>query len=374
MSERTVGPETVEAPRVSRRRDIRIACGLLLIAGAVGTIVALFQRHEQAKTLVADARTLDLGEVLSPGEVDWPIQISNRANEPIQILGFEASCRCISIEPSELSMNAGESRSVTVRMKWAPSKATAVRQFSEEIYPISKSWPKGQIAWNLHGTVKTAVTFDPVRLFMAGDSIETISPGSFTVSANLPITAVEARCPSSQADVRVQPGDNGGYRVFVAPSPTFKKGTHEFPIYVSVHRRGASTISDIPITVAVRIDGLIVATPDTVVFDSQSQSRSRSQTILFSSKDGRLIRFQDLDVPSDSDLTFEPIASAMGGQFRGTLSQNGTNDTRGGARHVQFTFTLAPSPTSDANIENGLAETVDVKVVDNSYSTITTGP
>jgi hypothetical protein len=102
--------------------------GLLTFASAVaGVFAGRVQRTSGSlPSLYVEEDKLDLGEVNESKEALFSLPISNRTQQPIEILDFETSCDCGKIYPRNLTVPAMGVAIITVELDLTNRSASSL--------------------------------------------------------------------------------------------------------------------------------------------------------------------------------------------------------------------------------------------------------
>lgn len=134
------------------------------IAGVVGLFVLVFwlamksrQMLEAPAALVVDERYLSFGETWEDPVFVWKMPIRNTTDKEIDIAGFDASCSCVSIEPSAVAIAAHGTEEVRLTLNLVKAQRQANLEgedFKVAIQPRIKRSAGSQIGWVVQGKVK----------------------------------------------------------------------------------------------------------------------------------------------------------------------------------------------------------------------------
>lgn len=149
----------------SRRRLVRcwpialvaVACGLALWFG-------VNRPKRYLVSLFVPKSALNLGVVTENSSFQWQLPIRNQSDRSIQIVGFVASCNCVSIEPSRLTIGPGATikLNLTLDLTKAPGYGTGNSwPFKVNLVPRFQSQNTGRLSWTLRGEVRRLVAVSP---------------------------------------------------------------------------------------------------------------------------------------------------------------------------------------------------------------------
>lgn len=181
--------------------------------------------------LVVTAASLDMGTVWEDSKFAWELPVSNRTNNPVKIYDFIVSCGCAVVEPRSLTVPAGGTETVTVKLgltrRSYAEVGKAERPAAVEIIPsLGKGVrPRGR-GWELRGVVRSRITTDVLALHFGDTPVHGQAEVTRTVlvTAHVPVQRLAAFVDAEVATVRVNPRSDGVFEVAVAPRPLLAPG------------------------------------------------------------------------------------------------------------------------------------------------------
>ena len=135
---------------------------LCLLVSATGLGIYWGQTHIVAGIengfLEVDAEHLDFGEVWVQDKFQWTLPIKNTSSDPVELVGFHVSCKCVSFEPASLVVEPAETAEVKLTLNLAtqiPEQSTkASRPFLVRVVPIIKGGLPQYNGWDVRGRVR----------------------------------------------------------------------------------------------------------------------------------------------------------------------------------------------------------------------------
>lgn len=123
----------------------------------------------------------DFGEVWEASRFRWTLPMTNNSKRAIQVDGFDASCNCISVDPSSFVLRPGAVTNVELTMDLTSKVDTRpLRDFSVRLSPKPVNPQLPRVAWVLSGKVRKVVTFEPNVVYF-GEIIRERFPAETTV-------------------------------------------------------------------------------------------------------------------------------------------------------------------------------------------------
>lgn len=202
--------------------------------------------------LRVDPKHLDFGETLARSDFEMRVPITNASDTDIEVFDWDRSCgACTTVEPLTMTIPAGETREVLVRLDLAlPRPATDLtrtREFNKSMgprirYADGREYAGPPMEWSLTGRVRDFVSADPAVVVCKEESIraEAFAPFSINLGYGLDAQAVNANCSPELATVSVVQIDSRKWRLDVTPAPQGSSRFGEFRFAVEVtHATGS---------------------------------------------------------------------------------------------------------------------------------------
>lgn len=114
--------------------------------------------------IVADSDTLALGEVLATDDFSWTLRIFNRSDRAAHLKNVQASCQCTTIEPSELTIDAGGAADLSIKINLSSQLSGLANSQQFEVTVSATAvvgTATGHLRWPLRGIVHGVFHFDP---------------------------------------------------------------------------------------------------------------------------------------------------------------------------------------------------------------------
>jgi hypothetical protein len=179
----------------SETRNGRIA----IAAGMVGLFVLVFWQAMKSRqilseptALVVDDQYISFGGVWEDPVFIWTLPIRNTTNEEIEIAGFAASCSCVKIQPSSITLPAYGTAQVrlTLNLQSAHNEPDLYgKDFQVAIQPRISKGAGSQVGWVVKGKIKQPFAFDPPVIDFKESLVRglRLTPGSAIITCGLDI-------------------------------------------------------------------------------------------------------------------------------------------------------------------------------------------
>jgi hypothetical protein len=201
------------------------------------------QSQEVIGGLVIPSESLDMKEVWEAKDIVWRLPIQNRTSGDIEIQKFLSSCGCTAVEPSRLTIPAGETRTVNLLIDLTHRRveeyALERRPITISIQPITSAARRvNPAAWQIHGIVRSRVTLDAQTVHFGHQAVR----GEPAVKRRVLATV---HVPCQLLDVRVNPlvatatikrrqDDPQRYEITIGVNPELPPGNFQTNAKISV--------------------------------------------------------------------------------------------------------------------------------------------
>jgi len=129
-------------------RGSRLASSALLwnVMGALGVIGGCSggqgpqnRGAESVFPIVVAQEDLDLGAIWATTDYSWTLHLENTSPREVELAELRASCKCLSVEPSPVTIPAKQQSEVTLRLdvSTAPDDNAKVKEPSFPLCPIA---------------------------------------------------------------------------------------------------------------------------------------------------------------------------------------------------------------------------------------------
>jgi hypothetical protein len=193
--------------------------------------------------LVVSTADLDLGDVWDIFEFTRDLTIHNKSGADKKIEDFATSCFCTAVEPRRLTIAAGQSVVVHVRIdpnRRSPDEASlAARPFAVDIWPIQDESLRRRPGWTMHGLFKSRVTLDVPSVHFGQETARGApSPiRKVVATVHVPFARLVAKLePPAIGAVSVapDPGKPDRVEIRITPANTLPTGAFKATVRVDV--------------------------------------------------------------------------------------------------------------------------------------------
>ena len=301
-------------------RMIRIIC----IFGFVA--VCLFLRHSPKNPghllapLRAEPASLDLGEVWPRRDFHHEISITCTHRDPVHIESFTTSCNCTQIEPSSMTIDPGETKSLRLKLDLSAfvqvEPTIWTRPISISTLPVVADGSPPSGTWQLTGRLRFPLAISNPRVTLpeideAGSIAFPVTRIETTKAAD--IASVTVRCDESFG--KLQSEETG--RVVIAtvtPRSDLPGGLVQFPVEFIATTDAGEVLPAVEVLVEGYIRPDLYATPSQIVNGVMEVGQVISQTVKILSRSNRPFTVVDVECPSETHAVPQGEAQ-QGGQF-----------------------------------------------------------
>jgi hypothetical protein len=285
-----------------------------------------------------EATALDLGAVWVGQDFAPSFTIHNRRAGPIEIGEFRTSCGCTAVEPPSLTIPAGGTASVRLRLnlapRWQPEVAVAARPFFVDVRPVAKldehSGPQEQgdcegcsfqapaaketkpsppRSWRFGVLVKNPVTLDRLCLHFGDSPVRGGPAVARKVRAGLqvPEAALRARAVPDLVTVRItpEPGDLGRCELVIAPLPTLPVGAFACKVHLDALLPSGERLPGPALSVWGNVQPAVRALPAQLVLGRGTIGESAESTVTLQGPKGQEWAVDHVELES-ADVTVQP--------------------------------------------------------------------
>lgn len=229
----------------SRRtsRSLAWSRAIILLLLVLICAVAYWMRFAATKAdanagLSVPEDALDFGEVWEDERFQWTLPIKNPTQREVEIVSFQSTPLCTSIEPASLVIPAGDTAEVKLTLDLSRfctfQEGQRVREFVARVAPVIKYDVPGQRGWEIRGRVRASLLVDPIFIDF-GDNVVHGQPAVSRVvkiGAPAPLAKIVPRFDSARVSATLNMLDTGcSYQLEVTPNPSLSQGEFEADIF-----------------------------------------------------------------------------------------------------------------------------------------------
>jgi hypothetical protein len=270
--------------------------------------------HEIIDGLAVDLKDLELGEVWEEGSFFHELPIHNQNETPVKVLDFQVSCGCVAVEPHALSIPAGQTGTIQLKLDLTHRKpgeiGLAARPFALEVRPVTKRAQPSQAGWHLHGAIKSRVALDSLALDFGEFPIRGQSACSRTVVATVQpptsqaVVTFDRNVLAVQTKRRATSSDQ--YELTIAPLPTLESGRFESSVDVDVRTAEGKRLSGVRFPVSGNMQPEVRPLPARVVFGARKIGETAESTVTLQQPASQEWTIDHIELES-SDVDVEEI-------------------------------------------------------------------
>jgi len=253
-------------------------CGFLLcVFGAIGFWFGLKQDGESSDPapfpLVLHENDADFGEALMQEEFHWQLPIRNISSRPVEVIEFQSSCACSSINPKSLVVAPEAMATIDLVLDtsggWKHGDVDSSRDFSIVVSPIIRG-SRGR--WVVKGRVRRPLAFSPPAVLYGETLLQGEALAEKTVLVRSPedLDGLAVDCDSPGVRLESRPSDSlgaGWYELAVLPGKQqMPLGRFEIDVMVTGILRGDEKLPAVPLRLAGLVVADIYAIPDVIRF------------------------------------------------------------------------------------------------------------
>jgi hypothetical protein len=306
---------------------------------------------------------LRIGQVWETDRLEWPLDITNDGDGPVDIQSFRVSCGCVKVTPPALSLLQGQTRQVTLTLdltsganKVPPDERRSARRWGVRIEPALAQGAALKVpSWVLEALVRPVLDRDAEYIECGAHSVldQRGCRGRLRVKALAPIAAIDVVCgsPLLRASVERDVKDSSLFHIEVAPNAALPVGRLESEILLVARRIGEGSLPGQRIPVGGRVVPDVQVFPEAILLGAQPVDARVVQVVALGSLTGVPMRVKGVVAPEGAEV--EPIKTRGGPP--GLHYRVTQRIARAGPQTSQVRFILA-SP----NGEEGQEAVVDV--------------
>jgi HYDIN/CFA65/VesB-like, Ig-like domain len=226
-----------------RKTNLYINLTVLLLAATgaywVGSNPARVRSKEGR--LLVDLAALNFGRTWEDSAFKWDLPVRNPGATDVKIVTFATSCRCVSIEPQQLLVRAGETQYVHLTLD-LHNLSSGPAQAEEALF---SSTIQGELAglhgetfrpvmWTIQGRVRRLFTVSPPVLTFSHPLIEgePFPSRDIQIVSHTRLSRLKASCEPDLGVLVLQPDakDPLKYALRVRPKPDLQAGLFSFRV------------------------------------------------------------------------------------------------------------------------------------------------
>lgn len=325
--ERTV--PTTETPAVPQHRWALFVAALSVAGlGFVQIHRVTEPKPEGYPLVVADPSKLDFGERWEGETFTWTVPVRNTTDRAVWVEEFQVSCGCMSVEPRQVLLTAGETRDVTLRITPTipreTNRATTSTTQVISLFAYGADKKLELLRAHLRGRPATLLTLAPSQFLFERPPVrgETARAVPLTLLPHGDCREIRIDCdPDVRATVRRKDPD---YEIAVVIEPK-QSGAWSKAVRVSLIDGRGQTIGTRSIAVAPTVVEPVVVKPNHHHFGTVPAGSSADLTIVLSSYTGRPYVVRRVE-PSGADITVVRKESPAEYQINWTPSGEGERE------------------------------------------------
>jgi hypothetical protein len=298
------------------------------------------------------AASLNFGEVWENAEFVWVVPIENRSAQEVRITDFSSSCTCSKIEPSKLTIPAGESRKVAMTLdltgaKTAEDYRKAVRDFAVSIEPRCEP-SVGKVNWKIRGRIRVPFVFEQPRLDLGRHSelAQPLPPCKVALTGLVSLAKMTSKTTSPHFQAHIQrTAAPDRFELILTPVKPLPCGFHTFEVQVFPHLADGKELPGKTLPVRVRVESDLQTTPPVVVFGARPLGETAEEVLTLRSLTGQ--SFEVLGVKALGDgLTVERAHEGAAG----TAYQLRQQVVKTQAQHGQVVFCVRTARAGEEDL------------------------
>lgn len=331
-------PETTQAPNSdvpmetsnsqpdSPRWRIASIAILLLVLATTGAFWFGWMGGSQKDGIVVESKYLHLGTVWEDPDFEWKIPLENRSQKTVIIERFTTSCNCLQVEPKSLEIPAGQQREVTLKLNLTfvstRNRDPSTADFTVKLFPHFADSSVPTAGWSVRGRMQRAISLNPRQIRIYGNKLVQGQPfPSITVQGTsiTPLQAIQARSPSSGADLNVvlSNTEKKTFELHVTPPETLSPGPFRFDVILEATSATGKPIPPVKIPVEGMVLADVQAVPTTLALGTRPLGEMVSQTVLLRSVGNHPFEVEGISATSESTtVEFLEIPGTSGKPFQ----------------------------------------------------------
>lgn len=352
------------------RRSLRLAGWLLavLVAAAGGHLLARqFSTPSPTASsipppiLTVPESDLAFGEVWDGVPFERAIRVTNRGTSRVAISRWSISCNCVGVEPARLTLAAGETAMVKVRMQLSStdgsvdgaSKRGGAMPAAQSLSPVIEGLDSPPPRWTLTGTVKPRWRFEAGLVDFGTESREggpTVHR-RFFIETFVPCDDITCEVRSSPVAAKATPvfGQPGRWLAEMSVSPEVPIGSLNGSVVFRFVTPHAPVTTMQQVQVVGTKEGDIVAMPRALVFPVVRPDEPAEAYICLSSRTGRA--FDAAYSSGDGDpLSVERASELDGNGIRVFRVRTASSSSRERNSTIRFTARVPGRPDAVVSV------------------------
>lgn len=206
---------------------------------------ALGLRQQEQRTppptvrgLYIEPQTLDLGEVWETPQHTFRLTIQNFGKAAQLISGFQTTCGCLQLDPSEQTIASGDKAEFTCKlnlMRRLPHQlGLARRPVSVHLDPVFKGDSAATRGWEVKGVALSRASISTAELAFE-DRCAHEGPRVWQkarATAHVPLKSLQASVVPKSAAIRIEKSaaNPEEFLIFVSPNPSLPVGQFQFEV------------------------------------------------------------------------------------------------------------------------------------------------
>lgn len=271
---------------------------------------------------VLTASALDFGEQLEGMPFTWAVPITNASAQP-QLVHFDASCGCTTVDPRILKIGAGDTRPIrlTIDLREGAGKRVDGQPYEVTLRARLNDSIAAPQSWSIRGRVRKVLSVRPNTCEFRDELVQgqTANEVSLVLTPQSPVRDIEVRAPVGWR-TRLR-HDGRVYGLTVQPPPTLPPGPFEESILLRPTDPKGTALGTISVRARGRVLPVVGFLPDPVRIGGLASGARYAGTVTVGSRSGQRVRV--IRAVGGPDIE---VLSVSGADIRYACSADRTGD------------------------------------------------